>query len=207
MIEFKYRENRVLNGSKAGKAFVMRGDYVRMKIWATLIEADEPQQTTELMTATGFSYAQVKSWLDAWVKNGYLDCDKSGKSEKSGKHFLFMPPNPSTPLPAINLKGQEKKFSCQQLIWEAIRCFDSEGIMFSSSHIRGYIKRTHSIVARQDWIDQYLEQLYDVCYIDYKEQRDPGFTLTYNTGAYAPSIIKGSRYNKVFDPNLGVLVN
>lgn len=199
--------NLIIEGRKKGEAILLRGDYVRMKIWSALVATPHPVQTLDLIPQTNCSYNQVKSWLDAWSLHGFVTKEALGKSPTGGKRFVFSAINKTELPPSIDLKGRDKPVEHRQYIWEAIRDISSEYTHFKPSCILERVDEKHSIDISHVYAISYLRSLYHAHYLacEYDDyDRDPIYSLNYNTGPFAPSVRRGKA---IFDPNLGVMVS
>lgn len=197
--------NRVLEGKEEGKRIIVRGDYVRMKIWNTLLQTKTPLQSIEISKLTGCTYEQVKSWLDAWVKHGYVTRTKLDKSPTGGTRFTHMPMTCNPLPPAITLKGLKKDPEHRQYIWEAIRQFFDQDKEFFVQDLLDSIKEQHDVNVNYEYAVTYCRDLYNAKYLIGKPavSRDPIYALKYNTGYLPPSVC---RQKQVFDANLGMIV-
>lgn len=200
------RVNKIIEGKERGEPKVVRGEYVRIKIWNALTTSPTPLQSVEITKATGCSYEQVKSWLDAWVKFGYVERTALGKSPTGGKRFTHAPIELTTQPPAITLKGEPKAPEHRQYIWESLRHFHSEGSEFYVSDILDFITAKYDEQVNYDYAISYLRDLYNAHYLTSLPTvgRDPLYQVKYNTGLLSPSLCRKKR---VFDANLGVMVN
>lgn len=200
------RVNRIIEGQAKGEPMIIRGDFVRRKIWNALINSKTPLQSMELTELTKCSYEQVKHWLDAWVKFGYVKREALGKSPTGGKRFIHTAIEISQHPPAITLKGLPKPPEHRQLLWEAMRVFSDSKKQFYVADLLAYIKEFHNTDVNYDYALTYCRDLYNALYLNNKNthSRDPLYSLKYNTGFLSPSLC---RDKKVFDANLGVMVN
>lgn len=200
------RVNRIIEGKARGEPMVVRGNFVRMKIWNALVVSETPLQTTEIRDITSCSYEQVKSWLDAWVEFGYVKRSALGKSPTGGKRFIHTPIERTANPPAITLKGLPNPPEHRQLLWEVMRKKSDEGTSFYAADLLLAIKEECGIEVNYDYTISWLRDLYLAGYLvsHAVSGRDPYYSLKYNTGALSPSLCRNKR---VFDANLGVIVN
>ena len=202
-------ENRnfIIEGKKKGEAILLRGDYVRMKIWSALVAAPHPVQTLDLLAQTNCSYDQVKSWLDAWSLHGFVTKEALDKSPTGGQRFVFTAIDKTELPPGIDLKGRDKPVEHRQYIWEAIRDISNEHTYFKTACMLEHIFEKHSIHVSRVYATSYLRSLCHACYLtsEYDDyDRELIYSLNYNTGPFAPSVRRGKA---IFDPNLGVMVS
>lgn len=197
--------NRVLEGKEKGERIVVRGDYVRMKIWNALLLSTHPLQSVEIKNLTDCSYEQVKSWLDAWVRHGYVKRTELDKSPTGGKRFTHTPITRSPHPPAITLKGLKKEPEHRQYIWEAMREYAKQDKDFFVQDLLTFIKNSYDTDVNYDYAVSYCRDLYNAKYLTSKPtvSRDPIYMLKYDTGYLSPSLCRNQR---VFDANLGVIV-
>ena len=200
--------NPVLEGKKPGNPVFVRGDFTKITLWNALMSLSEPVQTLELVELTKLSYEQVKSWLDAWAKAGYITKEALGKSPTGGKRFVFSVIKASKMPPQIDLKGIYQEPEHRNYVWEAIRFINtSNDIVFEIETVLEYIKEHYDIDVSYTYAQSYLYSLYRAGYFkSYHEgvRREPAYSLLHDTGPLAPSIRRGKT---VFDANLGVIVN
>lgn len=200
------KTNRVIEGKQKGEPNVVRGSYVRMKVWNALVGSDKPLQPMEVKELSGCTYDQVKSWLDAWAEFGYVKKEMLEKSPTGGKRFNYTPNEKTAHPPAITLKGKPSPTEHRQLLWEAMRdAYDNSETFYAADLIEA-IKDKHGVEVNYTYAMSYL---YDISLAHYLvleavTGRDPLYRLKYNTGALAPSLCRGKR---VFDANLGVMVS
>lgn len=202
-----YYPNPILLGEKEGEQVLVRGDFTRIKLWSALVAADKPPQTLELVESTGLSYEQVKSWLDAWSKAGYVTKEALGKSPTGGKRFVFAAKEKTTTPPQIDLKGRYLETEHRNYIWEAARHISPGNTPIEVDGILLYIKDKYDIEVDYSYVVAYLHSLYYAGYLEALHKgirRDPAYLLLHDTGPLAPSIKRGKA---VFDGNLGVVVN
>lgn len=200
------RVNRIIEGKEQGESMIIRGNFVRIKIWQALLNAEEPLQSIQITDLTDCSYEQVKSWLDVWVEFGYVIRTSLGKSPTGGKRYTHEVVD-RTPLPpAITLKGLPRPPEHRQLLWEAMRKKYDDDKIFCANDLLDCISNEHGVDVNYDYTISYLRDLYHACYLIPQNSagRDPWYRLKYNTGAFSPSLCRKKR---VFDANLGVMVN
>jgi hypothetical protein len=211
--------NLILAGKKLGVSVVVRGYYARMKIWGVLVKSDYPLKTLEVVELTDLSYVQVKSWLDAWFKFGYVNRTTLGQSLTGGKRFTYEVIKRTENPPAIDLKGNVKPLEHRQLIWSSIRDHKALTYYFTSNELQYSIEQSHGVLVNHEYVVSYLWDLYRAGYLVRKSlpnndrksrrkswsnpERQTIYSLVYDTGVLSPSLC---REGKVFDANLGVLV-
>lgn len=197
----------------------VRGSYACLKIWRALVNSDKPLMTVEVVELTDLSYVQVKSWLDAWFKFGYVRRTTLGKSLTGGKRFTYEAVKLTENPPAIDLKGKPKPVEHRQLIWASIRDHKALTYHFTSNELQYAIEQSNGILVNHEYVVSYLWDLYRAGYLtreslpnfDSKSRRKPWsdpnrqtvYSLAYDTGVLPPSLC---RNGKVFDANLGVLI-
>ena len=205
----RHVKNLILTGDKQGVSITVRGYYVRMKIWHMLITSPTPLQSIDIINSTNLSYDQVKSWLDTWVKFGYVLRAPlaHGSSSNGGKRFTHTPADTNPYPPAINLKGQVKPVEHRQLIWEALRDYKALTCYFTAKELQYTIETANDVLINHDYLSSYLWDLYRAGYLSRQSFSEYGrssvYSLLHDTGILAPSLCRGG---KVFDANLGVLV-
>lgn len=200
--------NPVLEGEKPGNPVFVRGDFTKITLWNALICLSEPAQTLELVETTKLSYEQVKSWLDAWSKAGYITKEALGKSPTGGKRFVFAVIKQSNIPPQIDLRGIYQETEHRNYVWEAVRHINtSNDRVFEIETVLEYINEHYDIDVSYTYAQSYLYNLYRAGYLkSYHEgiRREAVYSLLHDTGPLAPSIRRGK---VVFDANLGVVVN
>lgn len=201
----KYGVDSIIKGRRQGEVAVVRGDFTRFSIWSVLRQADAPMQTVEIVKQTGCSYEQVKSWLDAWVKFGYVDRSTIPKPATGGKLYEHTIAKMSDHPPQIDLKGKPKQVEHRQYAWEAARALGLNGDTFMVGDVIAYVKDKHGVEISYDYLISYLRDLYNARYLWSLPNftRDPIYTMKFDTGILAPSMCRGKR---MFDANLGVIV-
>lgn len=200
--------NLVLQGEQPGKPAFVRGDFTKITLWNALIALSEPAQTLDLVGSTKLSYEQVKSWLDAWAKAGYITKEALGKSPTGGKRFIFSVIKVSKLPPQIDLKGIYQESERRNYVWEAVRYINTgNDRVFEIETVLDYIKEHYDIEVSYSYTQSYLYSLYRAGYFkSYHEgvRREPAYSLLHDTGPLAPSICRGKT---IFDANLGVIIN
>ena len=206
MAQGRYGINSIVNGERQGEPYAVRGELTRIKIWNALCEADKPLQTKEIVNKTKCSYEQVKSWLDAWYENGFIERTALGKSPTGGKRFEHVSAYDSDIPPLIDLEGRTKGVEHRQYAWEAVRFLGKNDMLFSPKDVVDYISNRYGVEMQYKYIVHYLNDLHRGRYlwVDGRDFRDPIYELQYDTGKLAPSLL---RDKLIFDANLGVIIN
>lgn len=202
----KYGVDSIVKGRRKGEAANIRGDFTRISIWNALLDADFPIQTTKIIEQTNCSYEQVKSWLDIWCKQGYVQRVAVPNTETGGKLYEHTIIKRVDHPPQIDLKGRPKPIEHRQYAWEAARALGLNGDTFMVGDVVAYVKEKHGVEISYHYLISYLRDLYNARYLwslpNYT--RDPIYTMKFDTGRLAPSMCRGK---KIFDANLGVIVN
>lgn len=145
----------------------MRGEHVLIEIWKTLLHSDTSMQTYDIINKTGYSYFQVKSWLDAWYKAGVITRQRIAYPTGGKKYAFFIEVKQPMP-PAITLKGEPKLFSLYQYVWDAIlqiTCNSTE-VRFDAAMIARYLKNSQGLNIDVRRIQNYLNDLLELHYLD-----------------------------------------
>ena len=196
----------IIDGTRCVPKTKVRGDFTRLKIWSTLLRAGKPIDTQALSDQSGCSHFQCKSWLEVWMRAGYVTRTEVDFIPTGGRRFEFMLTVPSDAPPQLDINGKPKAVEHKQYVWEVMREYGSADTYFKPQDIIDVLKERHGIDVDYDYLISYLRSLFKAKYLwgVLAHTPYPMYLFKVDTGPIAPSICRGK---KVFDPNLEVIVN
>ena len=196
----------IVDGTRCPPKTKIRGDFTRIKVWNTLLEANKLIDAKTLSSISGCSYFQCKSWLEVWTQAGYVTRTEVDYTPTGGRRFEFALTSPSDAPPKLDINGKPKDVEHKQYAWDMMREYGQDDKSFKPQDVIDDLKERHNIDVDYDYLISYLRCLFKAKYLwaILAHTPHPIYLFKFDTGAIAPSVC---RDKKVFDPNLEVIVN